>query len=96
MLEGEEEDDDDDMDMDGGGDVGEREGDVGRERERERERVGSRKGKGKDGRGENGEIIDAFGTLSISQHGVARFFGPTGGSEVRSNLLSRFVNASAD
>ncbi|TEB24873.1 hypothetical protein FA13DRAFT_1756766 [Coprinellus micaceus] len=38
-------------------------------------------GEGQLGRGENGEIIDAFGTLSISQHGVARFFGPTGGSE---------------
>ncbi|KAJ2927802.1 hypothetical protein H1R20_g9292, partial [Candolleomyces eurysporus] len=33
-----------------------------------------------------GEIIDAFGTLSVSQHGVSRFFGPTGGSE--SLLLS--------
>lgn len=32
------------------------------------------------------EVIDAFGTLSISQHGVSRFFGPTGGSE--SLLLS--------
>lgn len=28
-------------------------------------------------------VIDAFGTLSISEHGVSRFFGPTGGSEVR-------------
>jgi len=28
------------------------------------------------------EIMDAFGTLSISDHGVARFFGPTGGPEV--------------
>ena len=36
------------------------------------------------GSGSNaGEIIDTFGTLSISQHGVSRFFGPTGGSEVR-------------
>lgn len=32
------------------------------------------------------EIIDAFGTLAISDHGISRFFGPTGGSEVR--LLS--------
>ena len=31
----------------------------------------------------NAEIIDAFGTLSVSHHGVSRFFGPTGGSEVR-------------
>jgi hypothetical protein len=28
------------------------------------------------------EIMDAFGTLSISDHGVSRFFGPTGGPEV--------------
>lgn len=28
-----------------------------------------------------GEVIDAFGTLSISNHGISRFFGPTGGSE---------------
>lgn len=29
------------------------------------------------------DIIDAFGTLSVSEHGVSRFFGPTGGAEVR-------------
>lgn len=29
------------------------------------------------------DIIDTFGTLSVSDHGVSRFFGPTGGSEVR-------------
>ncbi|KAL0575282.1 hypothetical protein V5O48_006683 [Marasmius crinis-equi] len=28
-----------------------------------------------------GDAIDAFGTLSISDHGISRFFGPTGGSE---------------
>ncbi|KAJ7779148.1 fungal-specific transcription factor domain-containing protein [Mycena metata] len=28
-----------------------------------------------------GDVIDAFGTLSISDHGISRFFGPTGGSE---------------
>ena len=28
------------------------------------------------------DIIDTFGTLSVSDHGVSRFFGPTGGSEV--------------
>ncbi|KAG5635134.1 hypothetical protein H0H81_012333 [Sphagnurus paluster] len=27
------------------------------------------------------DVIDAFGTLSISDHGISRFFGPTGGSE---------------
>ncbi|KAL1681609.1 fungal-specific transcription factor domain-containing protein [Schizophyllum commune] len=27
------------------------------------------------------DMIDAFGTLSISDHGVSRFFGPTGGAE---------------
>ncbi|KAJ7312995.1 fungal-specific transcription factor domain-containing protein, partial [Mycena albidolilacea] len=28
------------------------------------------------------DVIDAFGTLSISDHGISRFFGPTGGCEV--------------
>lgn len=32
------------------------------------------------------DIIDAFGTLSVSEHGVSRFFGPTGGAEVRCKL----------
>ena len=32
--------------------------------------------------GQTGEVIDALGTLSISDHGISRFFGPTGGSEV--------------
>lgn len=31
---------------------------------------------------QTGDVIDAFGTLSISEHGISRFFGPTGGSEV--------------
>ena len=31
---------------------------------------------------QTGDTIDAFGTLSISEHGISRFFGPTGGSEV--------------
>jgi hypothetical protein len=30
----------------------------------------------------SGDVIDAFGTLSISDHGISRFFGPTGGCEV--------------
>jgi len=29
------------------------------------------------------EVVDAIGTLSISENGISRFFGPTGGSEVR-------------
>ncbi|KAJ7054174.1 fungal-specific transcription factor domain-containing protein [Mycena amicta] len=29
----------------------------------------------------SGDVIDAFGTLSISDHGISRFFGPTGGCE---------------
>ncbi|KAJ3515208.1 hypothetical protein NLJ89_g1912 [Agrocybe chaxingu] len=29
----------------------------------------------------NRDALDAFGTLSISDHGISRFFGPTGGSE---------------
>jgi hypothetical protein len=35
---------------------------------------------------QNLDVIDSLGTLSISDHGGSRFFGPTGGSEVR-NLL---------
>ncbi|KAJ7476655.1 fungal-specific transcription factor domain-containing protein [Mycena latifolia] len=31
--------------------------------------------------GAGGDVIDAFGTLSISDHGISRFFGPTGGCE---------------
>ncbi|KAF5316367.1 hypothetical protein D9619_006871 [Psilocybe cf. subviscida] len=27
------------------------------------------------------DLLPAFGTLSISEHGISRFFGPTGGSE---------------
>lgn len=40
------------------------------------------------------KIMDGFGTLSISDHGVSRFFGPTGGPEVRVwplNLFSRIL-----
>ncbi|KAF5344686.1 hypothetical protein D9756_011476 [Leucocoprinus leucothites] len=36
------------------------------------------------------DVIDAFGTLSISDHGISRFFGPTGGSE---SLLLAQINA---
>ena len=39
-----------------------------------------------DGEGAAGharDAIDALGTLSISDTGISRFFGPTGGSEVR-------------
>jgi hypothetical protein len=32
--------------------------------------------------GASPDVIDAFGTLSISDHGISRFFGPTGGCEV--------------
>jgi hypothetical protein len=28
------------------------------------------------------DILDSFGTLTITDYGIARFFGPTGGSEV--------------
>lgn len=31
--------------------------------------------------GTSSDIMDAFGTLSMSDYGVSRFFGPTGGSE---------------
>lgn len=46
-----------------------------------------------DGMGQPGQpadVIDAFGTLSISEHGISRFFGPTGGSEVPSLFLCIF------
>ncbi|KAG6841583.1 hypothetical protein C0991_009338 [Blastosporella zonata] len=36
-----------------------------------------------------GDVIDAFGTLSISDHGISRFFGPTGG--VESLLISNLT-----
>jgi hypothetical protein len=32
------------------------------------------------------DVIDAFGTLSIADYGISRFFGPTGGSEVCDSL----------
>ena len=41
---------------------------------------------------QTGDVIDAFGTLSISEHGISRFFGPTGGSEVRSLPLYLLVS----
>ncbi|KAK1221049.1 hypothetical protein PQX77_016095 [Marasmius sp. AFHP31] len=43
-----------------------------------------------------GDPIDAFGTLSISDHGISRFFGPTGGSEslLMSNLGSERASSS--
>ena len=27
------------------------------------------------------DVVNAFGTMSITDHGIGRFFGPTGGSE---------------
>ncbi|KAF8159144.1 fungal-specific transcription factor domain-containing protein [Crassisporium funariophilum] len=48
------------------------------------ERDGEGDGEAEEGAGpptQQGEVIDAFGTLSISEHGISRFFGPTGGSE---------------
>ncbi|TBU24177.1 hypothetical protein BD311DRAFT_672335 [Dichomitus squalens] len=30
----------------------------------------------------SGDVVSAFGMLSMSDHGVSRFFGPTGGTEV--------------
>jgi len=40
-----------------------------------------------------GEALDAFGTLSISEHGISRFFGPTGGSEVCSLYFFQYSQA---
>ncbi|KAJ8095261.1 hypothetical protein PM082_010484 [Marasmius tenuissimus] len=49
-----------------------------------------------DGTSGGGDPIDAFGTLSISDHGISRFFGPTGGSEslLMSNLGSERASSS--
>lgn len=38
--------------------------------------------------GTSSDIMDAFGTLSMSDYGVSRFFGPTGGSEVRTSQMT--------
>ncbi|KAG6907208.1 hypothetical protein DXG01_009897 [Tephrocybe rancida] len=43
----------------------------------------------KGGKKGAGDVIDAFGTLSISDHGISRFFGPTGG--VESLLISNLT-----
>lgn len=32
------------------------------------------------------DVIEAFGTLSMHDHGVSRFFGPTGGTEVSDHV----------
>ncbi|KXN83523.1 hypothetical protein AN958_01347, partial [Leucoagaricus sp. SymC.cos] len=37
------------------------------------------------------DVIDAFGTLSISDHGISRFFGPTGGSEAQINATDSSI-----
>ncbi|KJA16557.1 hypothetical protein HYPSUDRAFT_80028 [Hypholoma sublateritium FD-334 SS-4] len=60
------------------------------------ERDGEMEGTGEDGTGppaQTAEVLDAFGTLSISEHGISRFFGPTGGSE---SLLLANLDSSHD
>ncbi|KAF8878384.1 fungal-specific transcription factor domain-containing protein [Gymnopilus junonius] len=55
------------------------------------ERDGEADGEADDGSAPSapgGEVLEAFGTLSISENGISRFFGPTGGSEV-ANLDSK-------
>ncbi|KAL6309381.1 fungal-specific transcription factor domain-containing protein [Sparassis latifolia] len=42
------------------------------------------------------DAIDAFGTLSVSDHGVSRFFGPTGGAEYLLTVDSDPACASSD
>ncbi|TFK67014.1 hypothetical protein BDN72DRAFT_961339 [Pluteus cervinus] len=49
-------------------------------------------GEGSTGIGPPTDVIDAFGTLAISDHGISRFFGPTGGSE---SLLIANLNLSS-
>lgn len=41
---------------------------------------------------EDEDLADAFGTLMISNDGTARFFGMTGGSEVRANCFYQAIN----
>ncbi|KAG1774346.1 fungal-specific transcription factor domain-containing protein [Suillus placidus] len=41
------------------------------------------------------EILDAFGTLSITDHGVSRFFGPTGGSESDKVVSNDYADVSS-
>ncbi|KAF8065083.1 hypothetical protein FPV67DRAFT_1501416 [Lyophyllum atratum] len=41
------------------------------------------------------DVIDAFGTLSISADGVSRFYGPTGGPEANLDAPDRFTNNSS-
>ena len=48
----------------------------------ERDEVDTPADEGMGQTAQTGDAIDAFGTLSISEHGISRFFGPTGGSEV--------------
>ncbi|KAH7891022.1 hypothetical protein F5I97DRAFT_1798533 [Phlebopus sp. FC_14] len=43
--------------------------------------VGAGSGSGGEQSQPTTELWDTFGTLSITDHGIARFFGPTGGSE---------------
>lgn len=40
------------------------------------------------------EMLDAFGTLSITDQGISRFFGPAGGSEVSFHSTSVYVSVS--
>ncbi|KAG8221159.1 hypothetical protein J3R82DRAFT_2710 [Butyriboletus roseoflavus] len=40
------------------------------------------------------EVLDAFGTLSITDHGISRFFGPTGGPEA-DNMVQQDVPGSS-
>lgn len=35
-----------------------------------------------------GDVIEAFGTLSVYDRGVSRFFGPSGGAEVRGHSIT--------
>lgn len=41
---------------------------------------------------EQAEVIDAFGTLSITDKGTSRFFGAAGGTEVRFYVFYYFTH----
>ncbi|KAK7461295.1 hypothetical protein VKT23_008474 [Stygiomarasmius scandens] len=78
----------DDIGMNSLGDSNTGMGIDGRDNDRDRDGDGDNRVKGKNG---GRDVIDAFGTLSISDHGISRFFGPTGGSEsLLADLHRRF------
>lgn len=42
--------------------------------------------------GHHPDVLDTFGMLSITDHGISRFFGPTGGPEVSFPFMTVHVS----